>query len=69
MKYWRLWSAVAVMAALFISVGCVRKRESISIKKSSPKGTGKLYFLPLGDFPAETVKDLVSFYERNTGWC
>ena len=67
MKYWRLWSAVAVIAALLISVGCVRKRESISVKKSSPKDSRKLYFLPLGDFPAETVRDLVSFYEKKYG--
>lgn len=67
MKYWRLSSAVVVIAALILSTGCVRKRDSIPIKKSSSKGVGKLYLIPLGGFPAEAVKNLASFYESKYG--
>ena len=68
MKYWRLSSAAAVIAALLLlSVGCVRKRDSIPVKESSSKGVGKLYLIPLGGFPAEQANDLASFYQNKYG--
>lgn len=67
MKFWRLSWAAAVIAALILSSGCVRKRDSIPIEKSNTKDVGKLYLIPLGGFPAEKAHDLASFYQNKYG--
>jgi predicted Zn-dependent protease len=59
--------AAALIAALFLGSGCLRKRDYIPLNKQSLKGSGKLYLVPLGDFPAETVKDLASYYRSKYG--
>jgi predicted Zn-dependent protease len=64
MKYFRLPSA-ALIAALLLSTGCLG--AYLPIKKDSLKGSGKLYFVPFGEFPAARVKELVSFYRREYG--
>ena len=68
MKYSRLLLSAALIAAILLSTGCFRKREHVAIKKDLPvpkeslKGSGKLYLIPLGDFPADLAADLASFY-------
>ncbi len=63
MKYPRLLS-VALIAALIPATGCLRKRDYVPISKQSLKGSGKLYLVPLGDFPAATTSDLVTYYRN-----
>lgn len=67
MKYSRLPSAAALIAALILSTGSLGMGAYSQINKDSLKGSGRLYFVPLGDFPAATVKKLVSFYRREYG--
>jgi predicted Zn-dependent protease len=71
MKYSRLLSAVFVIAALVLSTACLRKQDRkqdyVPVSKQSLKGSGKLYFVPLGDFPAGSVEDLVSYYRDKYG--
>lgn len=69
MKYSRLLLSAALIAtALLLSTGCLRKRELVAIRKDPPtpketlKGSGKLYLIPLGDFPTDIADDLASFY-------
>lgn len=68
MKYSRLLLSAALIAALLPGTGCFRKREQVAIKKDTPvpkeslKGSGKLYLVPLGDFPTDIAASLVSFY-------
>jgi predicted Zn-dependent protease len=64
MKYSRLLSAAALLAALILGTGCLRKRDYIPISKQSLKGSGKLYLVPLGGFSAATVEDLASYYRN-----
>jgi predicted Zn-dependent protease len=70
MKYSRLFLSAALVAALLPATGCFRKREKVAIKKDPPvtketlKGSGKLYLVPLGDFPADIAADLTSFYRE-----
>ena len=71
MKYARLLSAFFVIAALVLNTGCLLKQDSkqnyVPVSKQSLKGSGKLYFVPLGDFPAASVEDLVSYYRDKYG--
>lgn len=67
MKYSRLISAVALIASLALSTGCLHKRDYIPMSKQSLKGSGKLYLVPLGDFSAETVNDLAFYYRNKYG--
>ena len=68
MKYSRLLLSAALIAAILPATGCFRKREHVASKKDTPvpkeslKGSGKLYLVPLGDFPTDIADDLTSFY-------
>ena len=63
-QYRRIVS-IALIAVL--SIGCVRRQEHIPLTKESLKGSGKLYLIPLGDFPAYAVTDLASYYRNKYG--
>lgn len=71
MKYARLISAFSVIAALVLNTGCLLKldlkQDYVPVSKQSLKGSGRLYFVPLGDFPAGSVEDLVSYYRDKYG--
>lgn len=67
MKYFRLPFVVVLIALLILGAGCLRRRDRIPAKKESLKGSGKLYFVPLGDFPAATANELASFYRKKYG--
>lgn len=67
MKYSRLLSGAALIAALILSTSCLRKRDYIPIGRQSLKGTGKLYLVPLGDFSDAAVKDLADYYRSKYG--
>ena len=54
-------------AALIPSMACVRKREYIPLHKQTLKGSGKIYFVPLGAFSDASVKALVSYYQNKYG--
>ncbi|HVI72825.1 MAG TPA: hypothetical protein VM656_15230, partial [Pyrinomonadaceae bacterium] len=60
-------SAAVVIAALFLNMACLRREHYVPIDKNSLKGSGKLYFVPLGIFPATTANDLASFYRNKYG--
>lgn len=64
MKYSRFVSAATLIATLLLNTGCLRKRDYIPLNKDSLKGSGKLYLVPLGDFPASLTSDLASFYRN-----
>lgn len=67
MKYSRLLSAVFLIPALALNTACLRRQDYVPVSKQSLKGSGKLYFVPLGDFPAGSVRDLVSYYRDKYG--
>ena len=61
-------SAAVVIAVLFLNSGCLRRENYVPIDKKTLKGSGKLYFVPLGIFPAKTANDLASFYRSKYGF-
>ena len=64
MKYSRVLPAAALIAVLLVSMGCNRKSGYIPMNKDILSSSGKLYLVPLGDFPAELAHDLASFYRK-----
>ena len=57
----------ALIIFLVWPAGCVGRGRSAPIDKQSLKGSGKLYIVPLGDFPSSTAEDLISHYQSNYG--
>ena len=66
MKYSRLIPRVVVILS-FLTTGCLRKSNYVPINKQSLKGSGKLYLVPLGEFPKATADELASFYKTKYG--
>lgn len=66
MKYSRLPS-ITLIVALLLSATSLGMGAYNQINKDSLKGSGKIYFVPLGDFPSTTVQELVSFYRKEYG--
>jgi predicted Zn-dependent protease len=64
MKYSRVLPAAALLAALLVSTGCNRKQGYIPMNKQILTGSGKVYLVPLGNFPAEVTSDLASYYRK-----
>jgi predicted Zn-dependent protease len=64
MKYSRVLPAAALIAVLLVSMGCNRKSGYIPMNKDILSSSGKLYLVPLGDFPAALASDLASFYRK-----
>lgn len=56
-----LRSALVVMC-LLLSAGCFGRGLYVPVDKRTLQGSGTIYFVPLGDFPPETVEDLVAHY-------
>ncbi len=63
----RIVSIATLIAVLCASIGCVRREELMPLTKEGLKGSGTLYFVPLGDFPANKVNDLASYYRNKYG--
>jgi predicted Zn-dependent protease len=56
-------SFVISTLCLLLAIGCGGE-DKTGIDKQKLEGRGKVYFLPLGDFPSSTVKELVSYYQE-----
>jgi len=66
MKDSRLFPSIVVILSL-LTTGCLRKSNYVPINKQSLKGSGKLYLLPLGEFPKSTADELASYYKTKYG--
>jgi predicted Zn-dependent protease len=64
MNHPRLLSVAVLIGALLLNAGCLRKRNYTPMNKNSLRGSGKLYLVPLGDFPADVASKLASFYRN-----
>src|SRR5258705_5627368 len=59
---------LAILTLGFLSIaGCTAKRAYVPLSQQSLKGSGKIYFVPLGDFSPATVQDLVNYYQKKYG--
>ena len=52
---------------LLLTAGCVGRGQYVPIDNQSLKGSGKVYFIPLGDFPSSTTEDLIAHYKIKYG--
>jgi predicted Zn-dependent protease len=66
MKRLRL-SIVIFFIIPVLLAGCVGRGQYVPVDKRSLKGWGKLYFIPLGDFPTSTTEDLIAHYQSKYG--
>lgn len=63
MKYTRSLVIALLSACLMCASACMWKKNNyVPLDKRLLRGTGKIYLVPLGDFPAPAVKDLVAYY-------
>jgi predicted Zn-dependent protease len=67
MKYYRRSFTLALIAAILLSAGRLGIASYVPINQDRLTGSGKLYFVPLGDFPAATARELASFYRKKYG--
>ena len=66
MNYSRLFFAAVVILSL-LTTSCLRRSEYVPINKQSLKGSGKLYLVPLGEFPKSSAEQLASYYKTKYG--
>jgi predicted Zn-dependent protease len=59
--------AALVLACLLLVTGCVGRGEYVPIDKQRLKGSGRIYFVPLGDFPPAVAARLVAHYRDKYG--
>jgi predicted Zn-dependent protease len=67
MKHSRFSFTLTLIAALLLCTGRLGIASDVPVNQDRLTGSGKLYFVPLGDFPAAMVKQLVSFYRKKYG--
>jgi predicted Zn-dependent protease len=63
MKYADSLVTALLLACLACASACmVRKNNYVPLDKRQLRGTGKIYFVPIGDFPTSKAHDLVAYY-------
>lgn len=67
MKYFRYSFTPVLIVALLLSTGRLGLGAPILLNQDSLTGSGKLYFVPLGDFPTATARELAAFYRKKYG--
>jgi predicted Zn-dependent protease len=67
MKIRRSLLVIFFITFLLLTAGCPARGQYIPIDKQSLKGWGKVYFIPLGDFPSSTTRDLIAHYRSKYG--
>ena len=59
--------AVLIVSCVLLITGCFGRTEYVPLDKKTLKGSGRIYFVPLGDFPADAITDLVAHYRGKYG--
>jgi hypothetical protein len=62
MKYPGSLVAALLVACLVCASACAGRKNYVPLDKRQLRGAGKIYFVPLGDFPAPKVENLVAYY-------
>lgn len=61
-------SYLAILTLCLLSIsGCMARRAYTPISREELKGSGKIYFVPLGDFSTATAEDLAKYYKNKYG--
>lgn len=67
MKWIKRLTAVSLAACLFLSSSCTNRTKYVPLDTQNLRGSGKIYFVPLGAFPSSEVEKLVSYYQSKYG--
>lgn len=67
MKARRLLALALSAACVVASAGCALKPRFVALNTKSLKGEGRIYFVPLGDFPPDKVQGLRTYYRQKYG--
>jgi predicted Zn-dependent protease len=59
----KTFAAVPLVIFVVLSLNCAPRAQFVPRDTKNLKGTGKVYFAPLGDFPASETEKLVSYYQ------
>jgi predicted Zn-dependent protease len=62
MKYRNSLVIALLLSCLACASACTARKNYVPLDKRLLRGTGKIYFVPLGDFPASKAADLVAYY-------
>ena len=63
----RTLGATSLAIFVFLSLNCAPRAKFVPQDTKSLRGTGKVYFAPLGDFPASEIRKLVDYYRTKYG--
>jgi len=67
MKLAYTFRAALVAACLLLIAGCAGRGAYVPIDKQRLRGSGRIYFVPLGDFSPAKAEALVSYYRDKYG--
>lgn len=62
MKYTNPLVLALLLALIVCASACMTRKNYVPLDRRQLRGTGEIYFVPLGDFPAATAQDLVAYY-------
>jgi len=62
MKYTRTLTTALLLSCLICASACTARKNYVPLDKRQLRGTGQIYFVPLGDFPTSKAHDLVAYY-------
>jgi predicted Zn-dependent protease len=63
----KIFATISVVVCLFLSLHCAPRAKYIPRDTKNLKGSGKIYFVPLGDFPGSEIEKLGSYYRTKYG--
>jgi predicted Zn-dependent protease len=67
MKWVNLLIAIPLAACLSLNFSCTNRTKYMPLEIQNLRGSGKVYFVPLGDFQSSEVEKLVSYYQSKYG--
>lgn len=67
MKSVKLLFAFSLITCLSLHLSCLTKPKYVPLDTRNLKGSGKVYLVPLGDFPLTEVEKLVAYYQSKYG--
>ena len=60
-------ASVSLIIFVVVSLNCAPRTRFVPRDAKTLQGTGKVFFAPLGDFPASEIQKLVSYYQTRYG--
>ena len=63
----KLTPLITTIVVLLLTVSCVSRTPYVPVDSKNLRGSGKVYFVPIGDFPASEIEKLRSYYASKYG--